>query len=196
MEHEKIIIFTRYPEPGKTKTRLIPVLGKEAAAALHKKMTEQTLKTIHELSEKRSFALEISYTGGGLEQMHQWLSNKLTCKPQTKGSLGNRLGNAFAAAFNDGHKYVAAIGCDCPDLTPAILSQALDGMHTHDVVLGPARDGGYYLIGMQRYLPELFKKINWGTEQVLEQTRTVIENLGISCKLLPTLADVDRPEDL
>lgn len=195
-KHEKIIIFTRFPEPGKTKTRLIPAIGKEAAASLQKEMTEHTLQTIHKLSEKRPFSLEIRYTGCELQQMRQWLSNNYTYKAQSDGNLGDRLDSAFSAAFNDGHKYVVAIGCDSPDLTPTILSQALDELHTHDVVLGPARDGGYYLIGMQRYRPELFKKINWGTEQVLKQTRAVIEDSGHSFKLLPTLADVDRPEDL
>ncbi len=193
---EKIIIFTRYPEPGKTKTRLIPAIGQHGAASLQKKMTESAVETIKQLSESRSVAIEIRYTGCDATQISQWLSGNYIYRPQSEGSLGDRLDQAFLEAFNTGNKYVIAIGCDCPDLTPAIVSEALDALRMHDIVVGPALDGGYYLIGMRSHIPQLFKGINWGTDQVLEQTLIAITSSGNSYTLLPTLADVDRPEDL
>jgi hypothetical protein len=91
---------------------------------------------------------------------------------------------------------VVLIGTDCPDLNNQLISQAFDSLKSHDLVLGPARDGGYYLIGLRRLIPELFAEITWSTAEVLSQTQSIAQNLELTIAYLPLLSDIDRPEDL
>ncbi|MEA5520951.1 MAG: TIGR04282 family arsenosugar biosynthesis glycosyltransferase [Limnoraphis robusta] len=194
MEH--LIIFTRYPEAGKTKTRLIPALGAEGAAEFHRLMTEKTVKTVREFAASHSVSVEIRYTGGNLELMQDWLGVDLRYNLQGTGDLGDRLRESFQGALDRGKTAVIAIGTDCLDLSVEILSEAFEKLKPGNIVLGPAEDGGYYLIGLCQLIPELFLGINWGTSEVFQQTLTVCETLNLSVEFLPTLADIDRPEDL
>jgi rSAM/selenodomain-associated transferase 1 len=91
---------------------------------------------------------------------------------------------------------VVLIGIDCPDLNAKLMSEAFQALNHHDLVLGPARDGGYYLIGLNKLIPELFRDINWSTEVVLQQTKNIAHKLDLAVAYLPTLSDIDRPEDL
>jgi hypothetical protein len=197
---DKLIIFTRYPEAGKTKTRLIPALGPEGAADLQRLMTEYTLKQAKALSDffPENLDIEIRFAGGNEEKMQAWLGgvDKITYQPQADGDLGFRMLAAFTDAFNIGIERVIIIGIDCPDLDAAILKQAYEQLQSHDLILGQAADGGYYLIGLRRLIPELFTGIDWGSDRVLSQTLTIAKNLGSPWQLLPELADIDRPEDL
>ncbi|NJN85445.1 MAG: DUF2064 domain-containing protein [Leptolyngbyaceae cyanobacterium SL_7_1] len=189
-----LIVFTRYPEPGKTKTRLIPALGADGAAIVQRRMTEHTITQVTAIDPLPR--LEIRYSGGSQPLMEQWLGANLTYKSQGDGDLGDRLKRAFDAAFEQGARRVIAIGIDCPDLDTARLQSAFQLLHQHDVVLGPAVDGGYYLIGLRQFVADLFGGISWGTERVLQQTVAVAEQLQRSIAYLDPLADVDRPEDL
>ncbi len=128
--------------------------------------------------------------------MKNWLGNQYNYLKQSSGDLGERLNDAFKSAFNAGMEKVLIIGTDCPDITPAILEQGFEGLDHHDLVLGPAMDGGYYLIGQQRLIPELLEGISWGTETVLGETKDIAAKLHLKTAFLPELADVDRPEDL
>jgi len=197
---EKLIIFTRYPEPGKTKTRLIPALGPEGAADLQRLMTEYTLQQAKKLSDfsLENLVIEIRFAGGDEAKMQAWLGggDKITYHPQSEGDLGARMLAAFTDAFNIGMERVIIIGIDSPDLDAARLKQAFDQLQSHDLILGQAADGGYYLIGLRRLIPELFTGIDWGSDRVLFQTLTIAKNLGFPWQLLPELADIDRPEDL
>lgn len=199
---EKIIIFTRYPEPGKTKTRLMPFLGAVEAANLHQKMTEHTLKNVRKLSLLRpNLLVEVCFVGGDLQLFQNWLGADLFYQEQGEGDLGDRLLKAAADSFNQGIEKVVIIGTDCPDLDVNFLSQSFDNLAQnnsplHDLVLGEAIDGGYYLIGLKRSIPELFTGISWGTNKVLQQTLTIADQLNLSVKILPPLADIDRPEDM
>ena len=193
---ESLIIFSRYPEPGKTKTRLIPALGAEGAAKLQQQMTEHTLNTARKLRTLRNLTIEIHFTGGSKEQMTQWLGRDLQYVPQVSGNLGQKLQSALARAFNSNCQQVVVIGIDCPDLDRTILSDAFDVLSDRDLVLGSAQDGGYYLIGLSRLFPQLFQNIAWGTDLVLHQTTEIARGLKLNFDYLPTLADVDRPEDL
>jgi hypothetical protein len=195
---ERLIIFTRYPEPGKTKTRMIPALGAEGAANLQRRMTEATLAKAQELQASRPVAVEVHFAGGNYQLMQAWLGAAVTCCPQGEGDLGERMASAFQASFADGMRGVVTIGIDCPDLDATTLTEAFEKLKTFDLVLGPARDGGYYLIGLRRLVPELFVGIDWGTSQVRQQTLDIAENLGlaIAASSLPLLDDIDRPEDL
>ncbi|MGB3208332.1 MAG: TIGR04282 family arsenosugar biosynthesis glycosyltransferase [Crinalium sp.] len=193
---ESLIIFTRYPEPGKTKTRLIPAIGAEGAANIGGKMTEHTLNQVKELQSLREVAVAVYFAGGNTQLMQQWLGANLRYQCQGEGDLGSRMALAFAKAFEEGSKSVVIIGTDCPSLKPKLMEDAFQELTQHDLVLGPAQDGGYYLIGLRRFIPELFTGINWGTSSVLQQTVTIGKQLDLALAYLPTLADVDRPEDL
>jgi rSAM/selenodomain-associated transferase 1 len=193
---ECLIIFTRYPEPGKTKTRLIPILGAEGAAILQRQMTEQKLSEVKKLQSFYPLLVEVHFTGGNEQLMQAWLGSSITYKKQSEGDIGNRMAAAFQAAFKGGMNSVVLIGIDCPDLNAKLMSEAFQALNHHDLVLGPARDGGYYLIGLNKLIPELFRDINWSTEVVLQQTKNIAHKLDLAVAYLPTLSDIDRPEDL
>ncbi len=196
-EHRCLIVFTRYPEAGKTKTRLIPALGAEGAAALQMQMTEHTLATIHQLKRRgMPLAVDVRFAGGDPSQMQAWLGLQWDYTPQGEGTLGDRLCRAFQEAFSRGATAVLAIGIDCPDITTEILTEAFSHLEASDVVIGPAKDGGYYLIGLSRFIPDVFRDINWGTETVLQQTLNWVKQLSLNAAQLEVLADIDRPEDL
>ena len=193
---EKLIVFTRYPEPGITKTRLIPVLGKVGAASLHRLMAGRTIARALSLQTSRRLSVEIHYTGGSQQLMQDWLGTDLIYQNQVDGDLGARMTAAFQNSFDLGVDKAAIIGTDCPDLKAEIMAQAFDELSDRDLVLGQAKDGGYYLIGLRRLIPELFGGINWGTSEVFTSTRAIAQNLNLNIAYLPTLADIDRPEDL
>jgi len=193
---ERLIVFTRYPEPGKTKTRLIPTLGAKGAAMLQQQMTEHTLSKVRELQKSSSLSVEIRFTGGNLTLMQDWLGSDIIYQPQGEGDLGSRMARSLSAAFRDGIERVVIIGTDCPSLSTDLMAKAFHHLHSHDLVVGPAIDGGYYLIGLRYFVSGLFIGINWGTAEVLQQTVDIVKELDISVAYLPHLADVDRPEDL
>ncbi|MBD2490264.1 TIGR04282 family arsenosugar biosynthesis glycosyltransferase [Aulosira sp. FACHB-615] len=196
VQKQHLIIFTRYPEPGKTKTRLIPALGSVGAAHLQQQMTEYTLLQVGELQKTIGVSVEVRFAGGGLELMQDWLGGELLYASQGEGDLGTRMARSLVDSFRKNAEYIIIIGSDCPGVTSQILATAFQELQTVDLVLGPAIDGGYYLIGVRRFIPELFANIDWGTSQVLQQTVDIAADLGVSSIYLPTLADVDRPEDL
>ncbi len=195
---ERLIIFTRYPEPGKTKTRLIPALGPEGAAGLQREMTEhavRTARTVH------GHPIEVRFDGADPDQMEEWLGEDVRYREQSGNDLGERMADAFEAAFSEGAERVVITGIDCPEITQGILRAAFAALKRDDLVLGPATDGGYYLVGMRgpaarEAIPEVFQDVDWGTDGVLEATRSKIEKLKLRCAFLAPLDDVDRPEDL
>ena len=192
---ETLIIYSRYPEPGKTKTRMIPALGAEGAAKLQREMTEHTLNTARQLKSDRGVNLEVHFAGGDIQLMSDWLGSDIKYIPQVVGDLGCKMQSSFRQAFNNNQRAIT-IGIDCPDINLSILNNGFDLLRKKELVLGVAEDGGYYLIGLNRMIPELFYNINWGTEVVLEQTKAIAKSLNINIGYLPTLSDVDRPEDL
>lgn len=196
MNNQQLIIFTRYPEPGKTKTRLIPALGAEGAANLQCQMTETTVEKANKLFNLMSLSVEIRFAGGNLQFMKNWLGSDLKYQEQGTGDLGERIARAFQSAFNREMKSVVIIGIDCPSLTTEIMLQAFAKITQSDVIIGPATDGGYYLIGLKKIIPELFQGINWGTSEVLSKTVAIAKNLNLVIGYLPQLSDIDRPEDL
>ena len=208
-----LIIFTRYPQPGRTKTRLIPALGAEGAAVLQRQMTEHTLRQVRQLIASCPVTVEIWYaasrpqpnllseremreTTDDRSLMQHWLGNEWNYHAQSNGDLGERLIDAFNTAFSTGAERVVAIGTDCPGLETEKLQQAFAVLQEKDLVLGKATDGGYYLIGLQRSIPALFQGIDWGTAAVLQQTVTVATSLNLDISYLEPLTDIDRPEDL
>ncbi len=193
---ERIILFTRYPVPGRAKTRLIPAIGAKGAAALQQRMTEQTLARIRHLARTRTLAAEIRYQGGDRARIKEWLGDDYPCLAQGPGDLGAKMSRAIGAAFAAGAGRVLVVGSDCPGLSGAIMAAALERLKEVDLVIGPARDGGYYCIGMGRALPELFIDMPWGSGKLLALTRERAKKQGLSVHLLEPLQDMDRPEDL
>jgi rSAM/selenodomain-associated transferase 1 len=192
----QIMIFTRFPEPGRTKTRLIPALGEDGACELHRRLTEHVVAQARTAASSPQTQLEIHHTGGSPEIMHKWLGDDLLYRAQIRGDLGFRMEHAFDKSFASGFTSAILIGSDCPDISPEILAKSLELLRDNDLVLGPAHDGGYYLIGLRRPIPRLFRGIDWGSNRVLEQTRLISSDLALSHVELKTLSDVDRPEDL
>ena len=197
----RLILFTRYPEPGTTKTRMIPKLGAEGAAELQRQMTRHIVSSVTEFAGYHPTSLEVRFEGGNKDLMKAWLGTGFDYSHQGKGDIGLRMGRALEDGFGSGYEAVVIIGSDIPDITADIIRKAFEGLKNHDLVLGPAGDGGYYLIGMQktafsRANPRLFNGINWGTDGVLSQTLAVAKELRLNYVLLDTLDDVDRPEDL
>lgn len=193
-EHDHLLIFTRYPQAGRTKTRLIPLLGAEGAADLQRRMTEQLLAHLRSLPADRP-RITIHYQGGGAAAMARWLGGFAYAR-QVGGTLGERLDHAFAAAFAAGGRRVVAVGSDCPELKATTILAAFRGLAEREVVLGPATDGGYYLIGLRQPVAGLFADMPWGSGQLLARTVAVATALHLSLQLLEPLSDVDRPEDL
>ena len=193
---KKLIIFTRYPEPGTTKTRLIGALGANGAADLHRQMAERVVDVARELKASTGIAVEIRFAGGDDSKMRQWLGNDMKYTAQVGLDLGERMDNAFKAGFDQECDRIVLVGSDCPELTADILEKAFQALDHHPVVLGPAADGGYYLVGLKQRLSNVFKDIPWGTENVLEETRNALSSLEVSFALLEQLNDVDTPEDL
>ena len=193
---QHLIIFTRYPEPGKTKTRLIPALGTVGAANLQREMTEHTIFQVQELQKVIAISVEVRFAGGDLQLMQDWLGLDLIYQSQGEGDLGSRMARSLFEAFQSDATKVIIIGTDCPGVNAHILETAFEKLHTFDLVLGPAIDGGYYLIGLRQPIPELFVNIEWGTAQVFQKTLDIAQKLNLSYVSLSPLADVDRQEDL
>ena len=187
--HDSLLIFTRYPIPGEVKTRLIPFLGAEKSAQLHREMTEFTLRQARQINAR----VEVRFTGAELEQMREWLGRDIAYCDQGPGDLGRRMARAVQEHFAGGARRVVVIGSDCPENRAANLRLCFALLQKHPCVLGPAHDGGYYLIGMNEARPELFSGVDWGAGHVLRQTLTAAPP---STALLPKLHDVDREEDV
>ncbi len=198
---ERLIVFTRFPDPGKTKTRLIPALGAKGAARLQRQMTEHIIATAAKVSNLPGLTIEVRHEGGSTGLMQEWLGSQFSYRPQGPGDLGRRMARAFEEAFRDSKGAAVIVGSDIPGISADIIQQAFEGLQKNDLVLGPAHDGGYYLIGMKNTIPaetypRLFDGIHWGSGEVLSQTLQTVRESGLRFVLLESLADVDRPVDL
>ena len=193
---ERFILFTRYPEPGKTKTRLIRVLGPHGAADLQKQMTEHVLARTTGFVDERGVDLEVRYEGGNRGLMEKWLGSHISYRSQGRGDVGTRMAQAFSQAFNQGKKRVIIVGSDCPGINEATVRTAFDLLDQFDLVLGPANDGGYYLIGLRQEKPQLFEDVPWGTAEVGASTLEIANRLGLRWVKVEPLDDVDREEDI
>jgi len=192
---DRLIIFGRYPVPGKAKTRLIPVLGATRAADLQRHLTEKTLRTAKAFECRQDLKVEVRFEGGSKRKMRQWLGTGLMLHQQKQGDLGERMHHAFSDAFRTGCKRVVLVGTDIPELTVNNLSRAFDALTDHDLVLGPSTDGGYWLIGLKRPA-DIFGAIDWGAAKVLEQTLALAKKEGLKVETQAPLTDIDIGNDL
>ena len=186
-----LLIFAKAPEPGLSKTRLIPALGAARAAAAHVTLSKRVFRAVADSQ------LSIVLWGASAHPLlARWAEEYGWPLRQQRGDdLGERMSYALASALAGGANRAMLIGTDCPLMSASYVTQAEVALDTADVVVGPAEDGGYVLIGCKRAEPALFRDIDWGTDKVLEQTLRAASQAQRSVAMLDTLWDVDRPED-
>jgi len=187
---DRLILFGRYPVPGRTKTRLIPLLGAARAADFQRDLTERTLSTDRSVASRRPMDLEACFEGGVPANLRRWLGPGLIFSQQSPGDLGERMKAAFLQAFRQGAQQVILHGTDIPDLTTHHIDEAFDALKSHDLVLGPSTDGGYWLIGLKKPA-DLFDRMEWGSSSVFDKTVAAARAQALSVHVLPPLTDMD-----
>lgn len=184
-----IITFTRNPELGKVKTRLAKTIGNTFALAIYKKLLEHTESVLKPLTCDKAVYYSVKIRDNDI-----W-DNTIYQKHQQNGNdLGERMANAFKHGFDSNYQKIVIIGSDLYDLKTAQINQAFEALENNDVVLGPAEDGGYYLLGMKQLHAKLFQNKNWGTSSVLKETLDNLEQESVF--LLDTLNDIDVYSDI
>jgi rSAM/selenodomain-associated transferase 1 len=188
---EHLIIFVKAPRPGEVKTRLAEAIGPDAACAAYRQLAETLFLR---LSSLENVELRFAPDDAGKE-VAGWLRDGWQKMPQGSGDLGARLNRAFSEAFQRGCKRVVIIGSDCGDVEAADIRAAWASLRDHDLIIGPASDGGYWLIGLRREQPLLFENIAWSSREVLGQTLARAQSASLRTRLLRELADVDTEEE-
>ncbi|MDO9632155.1 MAG: TIGR04282 family arsenosugar biosynthesis glycosyltransferase [Humidesulfovibrio sp.] len=197
---KRVIVFLKYPEPGEVKTRLAAAVGAAAAARLARHFAEQTLAAAVATGLPVTVCFAPARRG---PEFSAWLGTGYDYAPQRGADLGMRMRHAFADAFARGAERAVLVGTDAPDRPTEFLEEALTHLDDHDVVLGPALDGGYHLIAMRRcsFTPEAFGSeksggIDWGTPRVLAQTLDALRAAGRTAYMLPPWRDIDDKPSL
>ena len=195
MRRRALLYFVKYPEPGKVKTRLAAVLGKEEAARRYGALASETLTRLRCLSQKDIEIVVLFDPPEREQEVREWLGEGCSYWPQATGDLGERLSGAFKNAFECGFSRVMALGSDTLECDSGILWPGFEFLEKSDAVIGPAKDGGYYAIGLCRLEPSLFRDIPWSTPHVLKNTLLKAEQAGISCTLMQELEDLDEVKE-
>ncbi len=194
MEEKKdnaLIIFLKNPEEGYVKTRLASQIGDAEALSVYHQLLEHT----------RNVALECGadlhlFYSDFIDEEDKWPGTDFTKHRQMGNTLGEKMLNAFETIAEQGYEKMVIIGSDCPEITPRIINDAFSRLNEYDVVIGPAMDGGYYLLGMNVVYEQLFGGIDWSSEHVFDQTIYVMQQEGIIWYEMPILSDVDTEDDL
>jgi uncharacterized protein len=194
MSGSALVVFLKHPRPGGVKTRLAAAIGAEAAAALYRALAEEVLEaTTPAVGDYER--LVFFDPPESLPQMRDWLPG-VRLMAQSGRDLGARMADAFARAFARGARRVAIVGTDAPGVSRAMVREAFSALDVADVVMGPADDGGYYLIGLRAPFPGLFSGVLWSTPSVREQSLARAAAAGLSVRELARLRDVDTLEDV
>jgi uncharacterized protein len=189
--NRKLIIFVRAPRVGEVKTRLAAAMGSEGALAAYKVLLQTVLASLASLA-----SVEVHYTPeSAADEVRDWVPPHWLLRAQGSGDLGARMDAAFVEAFAGGAERVALIGSDCPTITVQDIEDAWATLTDYDLVLGPATDGGYWLIALRQAQPALFQGIPWSTGAVLRETRARAERVGLRVGLLRERADIDTEKD-
>lgn len=186
-----LIIFARNPILGKVKTRLAREIGNERALEVYLKLLEHT----HKVADESDCVKQVYYTDN-LDEFGLLDYFKFEKRTQEGEDLGERMHNAMKAGFDEGYRNVMIIGSDCIQLNASIIDDAFGALKQHECVLGPASDGGYYLIGLRHLRDFLFQDKTWSSADVLLDTILDLQNARMSYQLLPTLNDIDTKRDL
>lgn len=184
-----IIIFQKNLIPGKVKSRIGAMVGDQKALEIYQVLVDYTHQQVEGLECKK-----LLYYSEFTENTYE--NNKdYQFFIQSSGDLGQKMGDAFKDQFEDGFDQLLIVGTDCAEITQEIMEEAFDKLKTSEVVIGPAKDGGYYLLGMNRFISGLFYDIPWSSAEVFNQTSDYLSTHQIPFDLLPTLSDVDYLED-
>ena len=190
MTRPVVLLFAKYPTPGRVKTRLARQIGAHAAASRYKEMVETLVR---ELKAVPTYTLTCCYDPPDHDEaFRSWLPQLTSFLAQSPGDLGQRMETAIEDALSHGAPAAIVIGSDCIDLNKDILKQAIAALNESDVVIGPAVDGGYYLIGMKKPHPELFHNMTWSHQDVYRETIRRSEQQRLNVAALPVLADLDH----
>lgn len=187
--HNLLLIFTRNPELGKVKTRLAKGVGQENALTIYKQLLQHTHDVVLQSKSIKRVGYSVKVRDNDI-----WETTSFEKFAQEGDDLGERMELAFSKAFSDGYKRVIIIGSDLYDLRPHHIEEAFTELIAHDAVIGPAKDGGYYLLGMQQFIPSVFKEKEWGSDTVLENTLNDLKSYTVHT--LEELNDIDFAEDL
>lgn len=191
MDNNLLMIFIKNPVEGKVKTRLAAAIGSANALLVYKKLLVHT----REVAANISCDHQVWYSSM-VDRTDSWSSEQFDKKRQRGSDLGERMSNAFRMAFENGYKKVVIIGSDCAGLTPGHIERAFHDLETHDAVIGPSEDGGYYLLGTSEFRPDIFSDVKWSTSTVFKSTEQHFRRLGLSYSTLEVLNDIDTIEDL
>jgi rSAM/selenodomain-associated transferase 1 len=188
-----VLLFVKAPEKGRVKSRLAETIGEELAAEAYKLFVSDIVGTIREAG----YPLRIFFhPPDSADVVSEWLGKNVV--PQEGKDLGERMENAFARSFSQGLEKAVLIGTDVPDLKTSVIGEAFETLGSNEAVIGPASDGGYYLIGFGRtsFRPEIFRGIEWGSDSVFSKTMKIFGEVGSKVHTLPEWGDVDTVEDL
>jgi uncharacterized protein len=194
MSQRALVVFVKYPTPGRVKTRLAASIGPEPAAGLYRALVEHVLEATTPRAGEYE-RLVFFDPPEAAEGVRAWLPG-VRLLAQSGDDLGARMADAFARAFARGASRVALVGTDAPGLSREIVARALSALAAADVVLGPSGDGGYSLIALASPRPELFAGVEWGTPRVCDETRAKAAAAGLTVREIEPLADVDTLDDL
>ncbi|MCE1272943.1 MAG: TIGR04282 family arsenosugar biosynthesis glycosyltransferase [Chlorobiales bacterium] len=190
-ENRLLVVFSRNPVAGRVKTRLAASIGDREALAVY-----EHLRDITERETSKAECDRAVYYSDFIPENDLFLKSDTRALLQSGADLGERMHRAFIDAFTLGYRHVVLIGTDCPDLSAFLIDRAFESLAEFDVVLGPARDGGFYLIGLKHAVPELFLGRRWSTSAVLTESLNIIRSLKKEYTLLPALSDIDTIDDL
>ena len=185
-----LLIFIKNPIKGEVKTRLAATVGDDEALRIYLELLKHTRNIAAQVDAQRNV-----FYAHFINEEDEWNRSDFDKHVQINGDLGEKMAAGFEAVFEKKARKAVIIGSDCASLTTDIINTAFAKLDTHDFVIGPADDGGYYLIGMKEFSPEIFQNIEWSTEKVFSQTLDIITNNNKTCGLLPTLSDIDYEED-
>ena len=190
-----ILFFAKYPQVGQVKTRLAGEVGDEHAAELYKRFVLDMLSMLNGLDTDIIIAVE---PAGACGAFSEWTGGQYRYVGQVGRNIGEKMKNAMEAVFEEGYDRAVLIGSDLPDLPGDFLRYALDALDRYDAVMGPAHDGGYYLIsfGRRNFLGEVFRDMAWGGEEVFTRTMNLLDRAGRRTHVLPEWYDIDTAADL
>lgn len=190
---KKLGVFVKVPTPGRVKTRLVPPLSEDEACELYWSFLEDLFTRLERFKKIHG---TVFYSDGDPDPLREVVPDRFALVAQTGDTLGDRLRGAFEHLLGEGSGPAVIIGSDSPDIPAPFLKRAFQRLKHRPVVIGPAFDGGFYLIGLTRVIDDLFRGVHWGTDAVFRETLENVRNLELSCSVLPPWYDVDDPGSL
>lgn len=191
-----VMVFTKFPAEGKVKTRLAKDMSSRFAASFFKVCAEHTFDELLKVKRAGVDVFLFCPEDNEIDKVIEWTGNNFIYYSQHGSDLGIKMYNAFFTVFNKGYEKVIIVGTDSPDISSKIIQNAISLLENYDVVIGPANDGGYYLLGLKSKLVDLFSGIKWSTKSVLDNTIEKLNNSELNYYMLDELTDIDTKEDL